>query len=851
MAEPQPKYETYTTLDAQSGYESNLSLQKGSDAKSQNVQFCDQRDDYTYTIDSSTDSTRMGQDTNDADLGNFFSRPIKIREISWQISGIPFVDIFNPWQEYFENPRVSNRVCNFHLLRCKLHVKFVVNGNGFHYGRMMASYVPLLQHDKLTSLASLIPATLVQLSQMPHIFLDPTLSRGGEMVLPFFYHKNNLVVPEDDWDDMGSMVVREITALKHANGALDQATISVFAWAEDVKLSVLTTREQGTLVPQMGRESEIDQANKQGVISGPATTIASVATALSAVPAIKPFALATASVAGGVAAAAKLLGYSRPPVTAAPSPFRATAVSSLANTTLPDTLDKLSVDDKQELTIDPRIAGIGDKDPMIIADIASRESYLTSFDWPMGTAPETLLWNCRVTPVLWAEYAVNGSYHFPACCMAALPFQYWTGTIKFRFQFVTSAYHKGRVKVVYDPNWLATNEYNVNYLEVVDIAEKSDFTIAIANGQETTLLDHSYPGVDSITTMYGSTVFASKEPGNGVVGVYIVNELTTPNSTANNDIKVNVYVSTGKDFEVFVPHDHFSNFTFATTTGGARVLDAQSGTEVAESENTDEKDAPSQLMSTTLGNLYYDFSNLNYVFTGETIKSFRPLLKRYNLHTCVGMFNNNHTTYYWRQPMFPYLRGFVPGAVHTPLAGGNNYNYCNTLLLHWVALAHQGWRGSIRRKFILKGNRNTGVPGTLHANRVTYPGYELNTYGVTAGTTAKEHARWSVRSNFATTYQMQPPYGHHGTSIRTGNINENLEVESPYYSKYRFNPGKVSNWTDLVVQDRVDVESLEMKWDASGSSTTAYQVHVAAGEDFQVYFFTGLPPMYYESVAPD
>nr|UNY42090.1 MAG: polyprotein 2 [Picornavirales sp.] len=822
---------------------------KGSDAKSQNVSFCDQRDDYTYMIDSSTDPTRTGQDTSDAELGNFFSRPIKIKEYVWAVGGIPFSDIFNPWEEYFVNPRVSNRVCNFHLLRCDLHVKIVVNGNGFHYGRMMASYLPLGPLDTVSDLSTVFPQTLVQMSQMPRIFIDPTMSRGGEMVLPFFYHKNNLSIPDDDWEDMGYLILRELTGLKHANGATDNVTISIFAWAENVKLSVLTTREQTTLSPQMGVEGEIDEANKKGIISGPATSVASIATALAAVPAIRPFALATASVAGGIAAGAKLLGYSRPPLTATPSPFRATAVSSLACTTLPDTVDKLTIDDKQELTIDPRISGLGASDPLVIVDIAKRESYLTSFQWDIGTAPESLLWNCRVSPVLWAENPLVNSFHFPACCMAALPFQYWTGSIKFRFQFVTSAYHKGRVKIVYDPNWLASNEYNTNYLEIVDIAEKSDFTISVANGQETTLLDHAMPGFEAVATMYGTGTFLSKSSGNGVIGVYIVNELTTPNSIANNDIEVNVFVSAGDDFEVFVPQDTFSRFVFKDGAS-ERVLQSQSGIEVADSENTDERDAPVQVMSTTLGSMYNNFSNLNVVFAGETIKSFRPLLKRYELHTCFGLIDSNPHSYYMRTPMFPYLRGRVGGGIYAVVSGGAKYNYCNTLLLHWVTLAFQGWRGSIRRKILLKGNRSPNWPCTLYATRTTNPGFEETVLTTTRGITQKDHAQWSVITANATNYDSQPPHGHQGSAFRGGRLNENMEVESPFYSKYRFSPGKVDNWTDISVAGRVNVESLEIKADLFGDNSMQYQIHAAAGEDFQVYFFTGLPPVFFEPTPP-
>jgi hypothetical protein len=139
---------------------------------------------------------------------------------------------------------------------------------------------------------------------------------------------------------------------------------------------------------------------------------------------------------------------------------------------------------------------------------------------------------------------------------------------------------------VYDPQFLATNEYNTNYLEVIDIADKTDFTISIANGQARTYLNHHSPGSDSVTQMYSTTPYASVEEGNGVIGVYVVNELTTPNSGVNNDIQINVYVSMGDDFEVAQPDDYFQRFVFKPQSG------LESEGIVPESENTVELDKP-------------------------------------------------------------------------------------------------------------------------------------------------------------------------------------------------------------------------------------------------------------------
>lgn len=862
-------------LEPQSGLETNAdgttndnSVMRVSGTQSQeNVKFADQVDPYLYDVDSEMDPTRMLQDSSDAELGNFFQRPIKIAEEEWATSTQLAFDI-NPWSLYFENPRVANRIANFNLLRCKLHVKVVINGNGFQYGRAIASYLPFASLDFLSSNAALIREDLVQASQQPKIFLDPTTSQGGEMILPFFNYYNYINIVEDQWKEMGQLFFRSINDLKHANGATDVVTVSVFAWAEDVSLSVLTSAETNTLTPQAG---EIDEVNAKGTISGPATAIGKVAGAMTKIPMIGRFASATEMMANTTASIAKMFGYCRPPVTKNPEPYKPYPNSSLALTNVGDGPQKLTIDDKQELTVDPRIAGLGGVDSMNIKEIAKRESYLTTFSWNLGQSPETLLWNARIDP---ATHAVNAgsptSFHFPACAMASLPFKFWTGTMRFRFQIVCSSFHKGRLKVVYDPNYFASNEYNTNYLHVIDIADQQDFTVEIANGQAVSLLTRGRPGQDSITEFYSTTPYTAPASfGNGVIGVYVVNELTTPNSDINNDIEVNVYVSMGDDFEVFVPDDWYQYFTFKPI-GAARTpaqieqdvdptsvdefppLENQSGqldagTLAPESQNTNEPSAPQHDEALTLGPTMSDNSDLNKVFTGESIASFRTMLKRYNLWASLPVLSNQDTVLAGRYSVYPYLRGSVAGAIEQT-AAGQPYNYCNTVLIHWVTNAFQGWRGSIRYKWLPRGTLNNQVRHNMYVQR--HPIGETEFFresNANVPYSSYEEAGFAIM-NGASVLQGSQQYfsGAKGQAYQNGFLNPAIEFELPYYSPFRFTPGKEENHTGLNIYN----EGYDYRVRIRGDSSTTFDIHVAAGEDFQTYFFTGLPRMYYEPGVP-
>lgn len=840
-------HECICVMQPQMGAEDQTITSVPNREKVQNVRFYDEEELYETMIHSYTDDTRTYQDTNDASLQNFFSRPIVISETEWSVGANLFYQ-FDPWSLYFENPRVSNRIANFSLMRCKLHLKFIINGNGFLYSRALASYLPFSEQDTLSQNRVGILNDMVQASQQPHVFLNPTTSKGGKLVLPYFNTTNNTWVPGSNWDVLGKVTVRSFQQLTHANGGTTDVTITVLAWAEDVQLSVLTTVEPDTLSPQMGKEDETDQANKNGMISGPASTISRWSLALSKIPPIAPYALATSKAADAVAGIARIFGYSRPPETKNPCPYKPVQVSSLALTTTPDGTQKLTVDDKQELTIDPRIAGIDAGDPMSIKTIAMRESFLTQFAWNVGTAPGTLLWNARVDPVTWAYTASDGGFHFPACAAAALPFKYWTGTLNFRFQIMCSSFHKGRLKIVYDPNWIATDEYNTNYIQLIDIADENDFTVSITNGQPKTLLSHHLPGVDSYTQLYSTTRYTSKEQGNGIVGVTVQNELTIPNSTATTNVNINVFVSAGEDFEVFVPDDYFASFVFKPQMG----FEPQSGVEQPNAMGDNEMDKPEDKAANPFMDTMDPLTNIHKVFTGEVIKSFRPLLKRYNLHSAISAFKVSNAAVRYRSAMFPYLRGNVANAVHQTSAS-DPYNYCNTVLLHWVTQMYSGWRGSIRYKFIPRGSANLTARlmnwmVQRSPNRDGLPQYDLSIGGWAAYTNSSNAAESVV---YDPTSTFAPFHGHNGKAITTLNINPALEFEVPFYSDYRFCPGKKEDYTGVEPAGDQRIPGFEVLWYYLGDVNTLADCYVSAGEDFQVYFFTGLPPLYYEIAPPN
>jgi hypothetical protein len=632
--------------------------------------------------------------------------------------------------------------------------------------------------------------------------------------------------------------------LKHANGATDQVTVSIFAWAEDVSLSIPTANEPGVISPQMG-EVFTPQAKDEygtGPISRPAGIIARAAGALKSAPGIGMYARATELAASATSSIATMFGYARPNTLADIEPYKPTVVGNLANTNVKDSCQKLTLDTKQELTIDSRTFGLGSADEMTILSIAQRESFLTQFGWQVADPAESLLWNTEVSPVLWNELEAGSEIHMPACCFAALPFKRWRGTMKFRFQIVASSFHKGRLKVVYDPSFPLSNEYNTNYTSIVDLAKERDFTVEVGWGNERAMCEHRHPLSDSIPYSEAPLSGIPGKSANGILSVYVVNDLTVPNSTVNNDIEVNVFVSVGDDFEVFDPdsRDIGDIVWFAPQMGELEVFTPQMAEiNQPDADMTKKEDEPMKIdASMTLADNLSTADHTVSVYYGDPVVSFRQCLKRYNLHSVIvpSTVNLAEIAVTVRNSDFPYYRGYAPGAVHLSSvpAPSTPYNYCHSTLLNYLTPAFTCRRGGLRWKYVRAG-RLASEQAIFAVRRCGTPlgGYQQQEEGVSPDGSTSERARQA---------EVLFPHMWDGGAATVSSINPVLETEIPFHRDMRFAPAKLAQVTEDTRFQSFHL--LYTQWRTAASDATMIHCFSSVGEDFTLGFFTGAPVAY-------
>lgn len=800
----------------------------------QTLSFRDGTEQWMARMKDTYDSSRDVTYHTDVPLSEFFARPVKIAEYQWGTADVStFYQDFNPWQLYIINKRVANRMSNYKNFSGKLHVKFVINGNSFMYGRIMCEYFPLRSYDNVSDTSS-GDNMLIQASQRLHIFLDPTQSQGGELELPFVWFTDKVDLCAGDYTGLGQMYLRGMGPLKHAMGAVSTVNISVFAWAEDVKLSIPTVQNISGLVAQAGTMDEYGK----GPVSSMASAVAHLAGKLSKIPIIGRYARATQMMAGTMSSVASIFGFSRPAIIADYTDMRAAPLSRIANYNTSDNVAKLSLDVKQELSIDPAIVGISPTDELSISYISSRESYITSFQWPVVYNSGDFLFGARVGPLIEANVVTPVTYYLPAITYASIPFQYWRGTVRYRFQIVASGFHKGRLLLVWDPRAQVTApETNVQYSKIVDLAEERDFTFEVGWGANTTFLN--CPTINNARQFNSVTPYTTTDTTgsyNGVIGVYVLNELVVPNTAVDNDIRINVFISACDDYEVAVPT---SAGSFISQLGPSLSLTPQSGT--FEEVDTENKNAPQNTVAKeTFALCLPTTSPADSVYFGESVVSMRQLIRRYSLWSSLaGTVNASRGQQVLRMPDFPGHRGYSAyGAVLYAGAGGAGHsNPSNTTLMHYLALAYMAYRGGVRHKVII-GQLGVTASGVAIVSRdsaiASYPNvYARQTSDVITN-------QWTFAENRVSGFLQDCHAGAHVVPIP---LQTALEFDLPMYTTNRFlSPRNLGVRGVNAADNYSHTVTLEV-----GATTVvpSYDIYIAGAEDSTFIGFQGCPPLRY------
>lgn len=750
----------------------------------------------------------------DAELTQFMSRPVRIFNFNWSV-GSSLNQSCTPWSLFFSNPAMNRKLENYAFLRCDLHIKILINASPFYYGALLVSYNPL--EGKLGSAKiAFTSGSLIGKSQRPHVWIHPQTNEGAEMVLPYIntqeWIKTALV---DEFDKMGRLDFNSATILRSANGTVGTSVdVAVFAWAENVQLAGLTVAA--------AVQSQDEYKSSKGPVSKPASAIARATGALSEVPVIGPYMTATSVAAQGVANVAALFGYSKVPVIDNVSAYKNLPFHGLASSDLSEPTDKLSLDSKNELTINNSCIGDKETDPLNISSICQRSSYLTSFDWAATDSVSQLLWNCYIHPSM--GVAANNSHQYvlsgTPMWLASNCFTYWRGDIIFDIKVICSQYHRGRLRLSWDPigNIAGVNNSSeMVYTQIIDITETTNFSVNIPYTQAKAYL--KVPS-DPIAPVFSTSPLGVDASGtvNGILTIRVQNEQTSP--VASAPIEVLVSVRGAPNLEFAAPTDIDDRMTFYTVQSQDELVAGIQEIDLGGESSVD--------------------PHINLIYMGEKIESFRSLFMRCN-HSRTDYVSEadanfyDHVTIQNRRPLFS---GFDPNGIHSatgPNSGVEEpYNFVSTTPYHLVSQCFLGERGSFTWKFDVVTNSTI----TMNVNRkkqlLNVANYPWSSTPVSAANPDVYAARYAKQYHTAT-----------GAMMQNSRTNTGFSINAPMYDNLMFLDTSPNSRTlgkfDITSNDSIEAQYTSVPYAGKGLISTWFQI----GPDYSPFFFLNVPTMFW------
>lgn len=799
------------------------------------------------------------------DLNSFLSRPVTIYDSIWAAHQQHDVDLF-PWGAWSDEPSVRSKLQHYAYFTGTIHIKVSITGTPFHYGKVLLSYQPYSQLNEPLCALEMIngylggsiyrPMLINYLSQThTHKIVDVRDNEPVTFDIPFCSPKqafrlfNSTEVPTSDtFTDFlvaGSLKMRTINPIGFANdGTATPLSVNVYCWCSDVSLSIPTAGDmvietESTLMGMASEAISMIPTQDEYANPGPLTNVASAVSraghALADIPLISPFARATGFVAGKAAGLLNMLGWSQPVILESAVFVKNNPFTNGATTAGKSTTYKLSVDPKQELTVDPRLAGVDGEDEMSIVSIASRPTYLTSFEWRATDTPlNDILFSSLVQPSLQTRELTTSTTDVlvqpTACSFAAIPFAYWHGTMKFRFEIVCSRYHRGKLIINFEPNMhqsiplaAAALKLNSTNTTIVDIQDTQDIEMDVewASDLQWLGMDPHFHDAYSNSILPSIPVFGNNHFCLGAITVRVLNELVEPATGAF--VYVNVYVSC-PDLQVACPQGNLMNVN--KDIPATPVV-------LAITESTLVSDVMVETGATPEHNSEVHF--------GERIISFRSMLRRFGgvfgsrVSSPVG---NGLTVWSMHHSHYPYISNIISLA-----SPGRTYG--SGQLWDYLRYAYMGMRGGTRYRYRVFNSESTNVTDYVKVSRLPQHLVDptLTTFSEESVSNLDDAVKY-IRMN------------HEGSILFHLSSNGGVEYESPYYSNNRFQfsfndyegtiPAIFSNEPQPYDEDYMTKETTYLQADLechfSGTASDAIgTLELSVAEDFTFLRFNGAP----------
>lgn len=825
-------YDGPSTIAGGNTSEEGHSTINGEDTQQVTVDFLDENAGHMWSM-KHIERTNLMDVQPEIELAKYLNRPALISSYVWSQTDLnPGVKTsFDPWFLFFNSTPIKNKIQNYAFISCTLHVKFIINASPFYSGALCFTYCPLQKLNGNSIIQDNLFNELIPYSQRANIWVYPQTNSGGSLKLPFFYHRNWLsLTSATELQNMGTITPVLYAPLRSANGATGQSVIvQIYAWAEDVKLHAPT-------ISAAVQSNEFDYKPSQI-----ASSVASAAGSLTRIPVIGPYMKATSVVASGFSKIAAALGFTNVPNNNPVDSYIQRPFPHMSSCEISVPTERSVVDPKNEVTIDPRTVGLEGVDELSIAYIAGRESYLTSFNLTTSDTVDVLRFASRVTPALMTTSQDlttlrNINQYTPMAYLCNM-FEAWRGDIIFRFKFVCTKFHKGRVRITFDPIANITTtipDYTTVFNEIVDIGCDSDIEIRVPYMQAVTFL-RTNPTAGNFSI--SGTLAPNTTVANGLITMRVVNPLSSPVGT--DAITVLVFVRAADNIEYAHP-------SLEVTDNNLLSPYLVQSDEFIESTNSVKQVIAGKSINHGDPNKYL-------IHYGERIVSLRPLLHRpyHQFTTRLNNVVNSNTLTVVNLRCSRRLKygGYDPNGYWTAnnliaTPGTSRFSFNRMNIPQLVSLMFIGQRGSITWTFNLESSLTT-PPSNLSLK--WYP--KLMNSGDHIVNDVSSSNSYNVISALLMDWHKDYNSGVSLTDVRNQPA---ISVNFPYYSRFNFQLIRPQNASIGSSVDDTDIDNITLQAVCQNVGSTDYNMRASAwanyGHDYNLFMFNNCPSLYISTI---
>jgi hypothetical protein len=786
---------------------------------------------------------------------DFLKRPVSLARINWQ-TGFPeqtFLQRIKFPQEIWTQRVWNQKLANFRYLKASLVFRFLINGSQFDIGRLWCFWSPYtVERNRLGPWLSRSNTTAY-----PGVELDIGNQNDAQLKIPYVSYLNHIDQLGSD-QPYGDLIFQILFPLESVTaGAF--ADIDVQCWLEDIDLTIPTDT-----TGFVGQSGEGMSKSIKDVVVGGSQVVGAVAKVAKHIPIVKEIAEPLQWVSDAVKGASSLLGFSKPNDMKSLNTFENIPGKGFTQTDgLNDTI-MLAMKQDNSIEVDHSVFGT-EADEMDINYVVSRDIFFQDFDWTISNNHGDMLFRVPVHAGIngtdtWLDQGASTEVFMTTTLMSyvASLFQYWSGSVNFRFSIVKNRYYSGRLIFCFFPGVLPADISSITSKDIntvsrwyYDVKETSDLKLNIPYQSATDWLRVALHNNRNATSRNRLTL----DNIVGTLACFVDNPLRAPTTTVPGVINVQVWVSGGEDMTFAVPTSN-RYFPYSPTTRNFVIdilPDASDPAivpwtppvfnalgvdeEVIEEEVSEEPVFVAQSGNfsgeTTFDVLHHDITDPREGATllsakehdkltpckrtiGESIISLCPLTRRISFVTQIA--NDNSGT-----PITAFDPAFMFEVV-----GGDIWNYMNSL-----AFIYAFYRGSVNYKVFFEQ-----IPLTTAASPSNVLLKKVQSYAIV--TVGRPSSGSPIPLN-TTAPMSSVPLGAQAVHNQNLKLNPVVSFSIPFYSNVPILPISPVWPTNRHFRVRGFIRPVPAP---NVNNNVIYDIYRGGGDDFRMGFLVGSPAIF-------